>query len=942
MGAQTIHDEPTRETRAHGVEQQDFSADAEEPLAHFLRHVRAGRNGLSSREADRRVLVFGANKLRKRVQRTWPRDLARQFTHPLALLLWMASALAMVSGAPVLAAAIITVIVLNAVLAFIQEQEAARAIDALAQYLPAQAKVIRDQRIHTVSAIAIVPGDLIVVDEGDRICADARIVDGALDVDMSALTGEVLPAFRAAGAASGTRPLLEAQDLILSGTTCITGEAHAVVYATGMHTELGRIAALSERINPGASPLEKEVRRVAWIIAGVAVISAAAFLPVGILAARLSLATALTFCVGLLVGNVPEGLLPTITLSLADAVRTLARRGALVKRLSAVETLGSTTVICTDKTGTLTANEMRVTEIWTTQTRLAFSEGGNSETASDSGVLSRLLETIAACNHAELSAVEGESVGDSTEIALLQAAHALGASIDRAEREQDRVGQFHFDPVLRLMSTVDRMRSQPPVLAVHTKGAPEEVLRRCTAVLREDGQAVPLADEERHEVTSQFEQYQRQGLRVLGVAWKSFDAHLIPQLRSDAEASLVFLGLVAMFDPPRPEVAAAVAACHTAGIRILVATGDAAITAREIARCVGIGDATTPTVTGTQLDEMSDEELDHLLMSNDEIIFARSSPQAKLRIADSLRAHGQVVAMTGDGVNDAPALRCADIGVAMGRSGTDVAREAATMVLTDDNFATLVVAIEAGRRVYANIRKFIFYIFVHAVPEVVPFLVFGLSGGAIPAPLTPLQILSIDLGTDTLPALALGRENPEPGIMEGPPRPRRVGLITLGMLVRAWGFLGLLSAALVMLGYLSVLVRAGWHIGTPTGDGAPLHHVYLQATTVSFLGIVACQMGTAFAARADRASLRSIGVFSNRPLLGGVAFAILIASLLVVTPGLRDVFGNAVPSLDQVAVILPFPFLTWGADELRKLLARRRRPSDPSPASTSRIPAVER
>ncbi len=274
MGAQTIHDDPTRETRAYEVEQQDFSADTEEPLAHFLRHVRAGRNGLSSREADRRVLVFGANKLRKRVQRTWPRDLARQFTHPLALLLWMASALAMVSGAPVLAAAIITVIVLNAGLAFIQEQEAARAIDALAQYLPAQAKVIRDRRIHTVSAIAIVPGDLIVVDEGDRICADARIVEGALDVDMSALTGEVLPAFRAAGAAGGTRPLLEAQDLIFSGTTCIAGEAHAVVYATGMHTELGRIAALSERINPGASPLEKEVRRVAWIIAGVAVISA--------------------------------------------------------------------------------------------------------------------------------------------------------------------------------------------------------------------------------------------------------------------------------------------------------------------------------------------------------------------------------------------------------------------------------------------------------------------------------------------------------------------------------------------------------------------------------------------------------------------------------------------------------------------------------------------
>jgi calcium-translocating P-type ATPase len=914
-------------TEASRAGEADVRIDAEESMVDFLRHVHAGREGLSSREADRRALVYGPNELRTRGTRTWHRDLARQLTHPLALLLWMASVLAAISGTPVLAIAIIAVIVLNAGLAFAQEQEAARAIEALAGYLPAQAKVIRDRHIQVVVAAAIVPGDLLVIDEGDRICADARIVEGAVDVDMSALTGEVLPAFRTAGQNDTARPLLDAQDLIFSGTICNGGEARAVVYATGMHTELGRIAALSQRVTPGASPLEREVRKVAWIIAAAAVITAAAFLPVVMLLAHLSLGIALTFSVGLLVANVPEGLLPTITLSLADSVRSLARRGALVKRLSAVETLGSTTVICTDKTGTLTANEMRVTEIWTMEDTLVLSDVRKPKSTPDSPVMSLLSDTISACNHADLSPSEGEAVGDGTEVALLQAARLLGTAVDFEERQRRRVREFHFDPVLRLMSTIDRR--PPSILAVHTKGAPEEVIQRCVAVLRVDGNTVPLTDDMRREITSRYEAYQEQGLRVLGVAWKPLEAPDPPEDRDDAERSLVFLGLAAMFDPPRPEAALAVAACHTAGIRILVVTGDAPLTAREIARRVGIGDATTPTVTGVQLDAMSDDELDYLLKIHAEIIFARTSPEAKLRITDSLHAHGQVVAMTGDGVNDAPALRRADIGVAMGRSGTDVAREAATVVLTDDNFATIVAAIEAGRRVYANIRKFVFYIFVHAVPEIVPFLIFGLSGGAIPAPLTPLQILSVDLGTDTLPALALGREKAEPGVMERSPRPRGEGLITVGMLVRAWGFLGLLSAVLVMTGYFWVLVRAGWHIGIPIGVGSPLHHAYLQATTISFLGIVACQLGTAFAARADHASLRSIGVLSNRPLLGGVAFAIVVATLLVVTPGLRDIFGNAMPSADQLCIILPFPLIIWGADEARKLVVRRYLPHAP-------------
>jgi len=334
-------------------------------------------------------------------------------------------------------------------------------------------------------------------------------------------------------------------------------------------------------------------------------------------------------------------------------------------------------------------------------------------------------------------------------------------------------------------------------------------------------------------------------------------------------------------------------------------------------------------VSGNDLDAMTEAQLDELLSSGAEIVFARSSPEAKLRIADALRAMGQVVAMTGDGVNDAPALRRADIGVAMGRSGTDVAREAATMVLTDDNFATIAAAVESGRRVYDNVRKFICYIFTHAVPEVVPFLIFALAGGTVPLPLTVMEILAIDLGTDTLPALALSREPAEPGLMDRPPRPRTQGVISRAMLARAWGFLGLISATLVMAGFFLTLRHAGWHPGAATGPGTPLNHGYRQATTVAWLGIVACQIGTAFAVRTDHASLRSAGVFSNRFLLGGIAFSLAFAALLVYVPVLHAVFGTAALTPAQLGTVAPYPFIVWGADETRRLLIRRRLASLP-------------
>jgi calcium-translocating P-type ATPase len=900
------------------------ASDPREPLGRLRRDLRAGPEGLSTREAARRLVGYGPNELRRRGGRTWPRALAGQFVHPLALLLWLAAALAVASGAPALGAAIVAVIVLNAAFAFVQERHAERAIEALARYLPQQAAVRRDGERRLVPARELVPGDVLLVGEGDRISADARLLRGALDVDMSTLTGESQPVLRAAEFSDATGPLLEARELVFSGTSCVGGEAEALVFATGMQTELGRIAALSERVEAAESPLEQQVRHVAWLIALVAVAAGLAFLPLGWLLAGLPLQDAATFAVGLIVANVPEGLLPTLTLALAVGVAGLARRGALVKRLSAVETLGSTTAICTDKTGTLTENRMRAVRVWTPSTELDLEAAVAVEDAVRSDpVLGLLGRAIAACSTAELAREPaGKARGEATEIGLLEASRALSVDVDVARREHDRLGLNRFDPKLRLMSTVDR-RADGGV-TVHAKGAPEEVLARSTRI---GGPVdhVALTDAERARVLEALNRYASQGLRVIAIARRRLpDGTDAPMRREDAERDLVLLGLVALFDPPRPEVADAVARCHDAGLRILVVTGDHALTATEIARRVGIGGDGLVAVTGDELERMDETGLDLLLRQESELVFARVSPEAKLRIADALRAAGHVVAMTGDGVNDAPALRRADIGIAMGVAGTDVAREAATMVLTDDNFATIVAAVAAGRRVYDNIRKFVLYIFAHATPEIVPFLVFALSGGAIPLPLTVLQILAIDLGTEVLPALALGREPAEPGLMERPPRPRAEGVIRRSLLYRAWVFLGLIEAALVLAGFFLVLWRAGWSPGVDTADGSPLHDDYLRATTMTFAGIVACQIGTAVAARTERASLRSVGLLTNPALLWGIAFEVLFCGAIVYVPLLQDVFGTAALGPSELALLATFPLVVWGADEWRRARLRRR------------------
>ncbi len=877
-------------TQTIGQASISSAPDPTEAVKDLLRSLRTHQQGLSSREAERRLIQYGPNKLEQRRGAQWPRDLVRQFTHPLALLLWAAALMSFIVGSTTVGVAVVLIIVLNAVVALIQERQAEKAVEALAGYIPQNVTVMRDRIARVVDAAELVPGDIALIEEGERIAADMRLISGAVEVDLSTITGESVPTTRSAEYHDRDRPRLQARELLFGGSMCTGGDAQAVVFATGMHTELGRIAALSQGVKEEPSPLDRQVRRVSWLIAKVAVALAIAFVPLAIFVAGLSPRSAVTFAVGLLAGMVPEGLLPVITLSLAVAVTLLARRGAVVKRMSSVETLGSTDVICTDKTGTLTENRMHPIAVWTCAGEIRLEAEGVSETGPHAP-LSALIETATSCSNARMDH-EGSPSGDPTEIAVLEAARALGGDVQTDRRERSRRHEYNFDAHCKLMSTLD---AGDGCNWLHTKGAPESVLPACTTVLELDGTEVALGRSRREKIARRVSDYAGQGQRVLAFARRSLPLTAEAPAREAAEQGLCFVGLVMMLDPPRPEVADAISRCHTAGIRVIVITGDHPLTAAAIARQVGVGPEDPLVIDADRFDHRSEQEIELAISGNREVVFARAAPEAKLQIAAALQADGHVIAMTGDGVNDAPALRKADIGVAMGKTGTDVAREASTMVLTDDNFATIVSAVEAGRVVYDNIRKFIIYIFAHATPETLPFLIFALAGGAIPLPFPVILLLAFDVGTETLPSVALSRDPPEPGIMNRPPRRQSEGLIRRPMLIRAWLFLGLIVSLLSLIGFFYVLTQAGWHSGDPTGAHTRFHHAYQQATTMTFLGVIFGQIGTAFAVRTQRASLRAVGAFSNRYLLWAIAGELAIAAVFVFTPPFQALLGTAVP-----------------------------------------------
>jgi magnesium-transporting ATPase (P-type) len=886
---------------------------ARAPVEQVFAWLRSGPRGLTAGEAARRLAAIGPNEVRLRPARPLAALFAAQFTHVLALLLWIAALLAFVGRMPELGWAIIAVIVVNGVFSFAQEYRAASLLQALRRRSAGVVRARRDGAVVTLDARELVPGDVILLAEGDRVPADARlIVATALEVDESSLTGESVAVSKTTEPPDEATGMPGLHDLVFAGSLVVHGDAEAVVFATGGDTQFGAISGLTAGLETAAGPLEREIETLARTTAAVAVASGLVIWGISTALLGREVGEGFVFATGVIVALVPEGLLPTLSLSLAIGVQRMARRNVLVRRLASIEALGATQVICTDKTGTLTRNEMTVERVWLPSGEFAMTGAGYEPVgalrrvhgSASAASAAAAVRTAALASNATLRRGEDGvwiGSGDPTEVAIVVAARKLGP-LPPAER----LAEVPFDAFRRMMSTLDRVDGR---VALHVKGAPDSVLPRCA--VGPDG--APLSERDREAALRRADRYAEDGMRVLAVARRDD----VPLEASPAtlERDLQFLGLLAMVDPVRPEAVEAIRKCRDAGIRVVIITGDHPATAAHVAQEAGVVRGKPHVITGRDLEGMSPEALKAVLLRD--VVFARTTPTDKLMIVSALQEAGFTVAAIGDGVNDAPSLRRADVGVAMGRTGTDVAREAADIVSMDDNFATIVDAIEEGRAIFANIRKFVTYVFTSNVAELAPFAAMVLTG--IPLPLKVLQIIAVDLGTDLLPALGLGAEGPEPGTMKEPPRPRGASILNRAVLLRTFLLLGPIEAVLGLAGYFFVYWTHGWRFGdalSASGD------VYVLATTMTFAAIVVGQVGNVFACRSPWVSLFALPPAGNRLLVAGVAVEVAALLGLLYVPPLQDVFDFAGPGWREWAFLVAILPLLPLADELRKAAAR--------------------
>ena len=867
--------------------------------------------GLTASEAQRRLKEFGPNHVEEVQHEHLLLRFTREFTHFFAIILWLGATLAFLAeyfdpgqGMVRLGIAIVVVILINGVFSFWQEYKAERAISALRQLLPQQVMVLRDGEIEERLASELVPGDIVLLEEGDFVPADCRLIEAfGLRVNTATVTGESLPKARNAEPHAEVSPIF-AKNIVLAGTAVVSGQARAVVVATGMHTEFGKIAHLTQTAGETVSPLQREIKRLSRIVAFLATGIGGVFFLIG-QAIGLPFWENLLFTIGIIVANVPEGLLPTVTLSLAMATQRMARRNALVRHLPAVETLGSTTVILSDKTGTLTQNRMSVRRLWL---------GGGFFTPEDISAQPRLAQdhraifvNAALCHNLKELNNHGTFAlqGDPMEVALASMGRQAAGALDGFTR----IDEIPFDTDRKRMS----VRVEAPQGAMlYCKGALEMVLAACDFVQFDAGIA-PLDEVAKSRLLAAQDEMAEAGLRVLAFAHGPTDGGLPSE-----ERGLILSGLVGLEDPPRPEVQQAVARCAEAGIRVIMVTGDHPHTAQAIAREIGLVKSEHPVViTGDNLRRLSPSQL-QLALDAPEIIFARVAAEQKMHLVEALQKKGEIVAVTGDGVNDAPALKAADIGIAMGVTGTDVAKEAADMILLDDNFASIVAAIEEGRAVFDNLRKFLTYILSSNIPELVPYLAFVLL--RIPLPLTIIQILAVDLGTDMLPALALGAEKPDPDVMRRPPRARTERLLSWNLIARAYLFLGVLEAAAAMAVFFFVLDAAGWQFGETLATNAPL---YLEASTACFATIVITQVMNVFLCRHPQRSLFAFGLFSNPLILLGIATEIGLLLFIAYLPTGNWLFGTAPIGVEVWLLALALAVLMGMLEEVRKAWLRR-------------------
>lgn len=898
--------------------------------------------GLEEQEVRQRRQLYGTNLLPKAATLSLGRLLWQQVTHLMALLLWAAGTLAFAVDMPELGWATWSVIVVNAVFSFWQEYRADRALVALSAMLPRKVKVYRQGRLEQLLSAEVVVGDVLVVEAGDHISADARLVKAEdLQVDLSLLTGESLPVDCTAAAATAEETAAgRSPNFLYAGTTATAGRGVAVVHAIGRQTELGKVTKLTAGVVRERSSLEIQVQRIVRLITLLALSMGALVFALAALWLGIDLRSSFIFCIGIIVANVPEGLLPTVSLSLAVGVQRMARQNALVRKLSAVETLCATSVICTDKTGTLTLNEVTVKRLWVPGCEAEVSgsgyekQGAVSLPRSEAATQIELLLTIGAvCSEADIETEEHHEahwriLGDPTEVALLVAAAKNGqyAAAVRADFSSQTTKQF--DSARKMMSTFGvnkHSRLFPPGTDVaFVKGAPLETLQCCRFIRREEG-CGELSEAERRQIVEVNDRLASEGHRVLALAYNEG-----PAAAAAGEHDLVFVGLAAMIDPPRPEVAEAVGLCKQAGICVSMITGDYGLTAKAVGRQIGLVDDGVTIVTGRELEGMAAEELQDLLRREEPMIFARTNPEHKLKIVEAYKALGHIVAVTGDGVNDAPALKAADIGIAMGRGGTDVAREVADIVLLDDHFATIVKAIEQGRAIYDNIRKFMTYILASNIPELVPFIAMVFL--KIPPALNILQILAIDIGTDMVPALALGAEPPEKGILRRRPRDYKENLLDRALLLRAYGFLGVIEAALSMGAFFFVWHQAGYSFAdiqqvTPQilegTAGAATKALYQHATTMALVAIIACQLGNIIVCRSENLPFWQLPLRGNLLILVGMATETAIAAALVYLPFLAAVFLTQPLAPADFGFLLLCPLILVVLEEGRRFLSRR-------------------
>ncbi|WP_294345724.1 calcium-translocating P-type ATPase, SERCA-type [Prosthecochloris sp.] len=876
---------------------ETFSESAEK----ILQKLQVTPDGLTSEEAARRLKRYGENRLREEEKISVWAIFRQQFQSVLVWLLIVAVLISLLLGDVLESVVIGFILVANSVIGFLQEFRAEKALEALKRISGLKAKVLRDGHVVKLETRLLVPGDIILLETGDRIPADARLLELMnLESQESMLTGESTPVNKTTEEVSPEAPLAERFNMVYSGTIVAKGRAMAVVTGTGMETELGRIAELLADEKDGRrSPLQKKINRFSRRLALIVIVAAVLMFLLTWLSGEDLLETFKT-ALSLAVAAIPEGLPAVVALTLAKGVQRMVKKNAIVRHLPAIETLGSSSVICSDKTGTMTVNRMSVRKIYADGSELEVGEGNPSEAAGAQD-LELLFRIGALCNDARPDP-DGGIFGDPTEAALLLSAKQHGLDSLELQGRYPRIDEIGFDSERKMMSTLHDVSGAGMVM--YTKGAPDVLLMQCTHVMM-NNQEVPLDDALYRDILQKNEAFAQNALRVLGFAWKRVHS------RDDfTENNLVFAGLQAMNDPPRQEVIDAVARCRSAGIKVVMITGDQKLTAEAIGRELGI---TGRAMTGADLEEIDD--IGEVV--EDVSIFARVSPEQKINIVEALQKKDHVVAMTGDGVNDAPALKQADIGVAMGRGGTDVAREASTMVLTDDNFASIVKAVEEGRAIFDNLRKFVFSLLAGNISEVMIIILAVLVG--LKLPLVAIQILWINLVTDGLPALALGFEPKAPNIMRRPPVARLSFIVDRLMIIRLVVVCFVITAGCLGL-YINALYSTGWSWGEALDSASP---DYLYASTMAFTSLVILEMVNAFHAKSETENIFTLKAFSNPWLTGAVAFSLVLHLVVLYSP-LNHVFHSVPLGIADWGIILGVSAVLILADSIFKTVVKQR------------------